>query len=214
MAIETFWRNLSNARLELDDHEALMGSLRPGASVTLPRLDLWLTPQAVEGFESEDFWFLPLDQQDLLERSVDRFVTLTRPLVHDLGGVSDPDAMIKDAERELRTILDVLELSSHRDARGFRVAKILDYCQEKLKRTLPQISKIMHRIEDDSTGEEALWVWVILEDEATKGDKFYEITRQVRSELTRMLRAYGVELWPFIHFRSRSEQDEVVGERR
>jgi hypothetical protein len=210
MSLEHFWNNLSNAKNELDLVENIKRDLRqnPTASAVIPT-EFWPTPQAVEGFDRDDFWYLPKDQQQQLAGLVEEFASIVRPMVHDFGTWKGES--LKRAEEILRSVMEIMELGNHRDALEFRVSKIVELCRKRLKNG-DDVSDIRFQIEEDSTGEPALWVWVILEDEATKGNRFFEITRQIRSDLTRMLRAYGVELRPFIHFRSRSEQDEVGGE--
>lgn len=209
MSLEHFWHNLSNAKNELDRVENIKRDLqqKPAASAVIPT-EFWPTPQAVEGFNLDDFWYLPEDQQEQLARLVKEFAAIVGPMVHDFDMWTGEG--IERAEEKLRSVIEIMELGDHRDALEFRVSKIVELCRKRLQNG--DVSDILFQIEEDSTGEEALWIWVILKDEATKGDRFFEITRQIRSDLTRMLRAYGVELWPFIHFRSRSEQDEVDGE--
>lgn len=208
MAIERFWHNLKSAKQELEITDRVL--VPGGESSRSFSLDLWLIPQTVEGFDPDDFWMRSKTDREALSHAVEQFRDVARRANDEARPVTPEEH--EEARAAFQTIADLVELDRYVEAKDYRTAKILDMCREKLRRNQYPVSEIVHRIEDDSTGEKALWVWVILEDEATTGDRFFEITRQVRSDLTRMLRAYGVELWPFIHFRSRSEQDEVDGE--
>ena len=94
--------------------------------------------------------------------------------------------------------------------------KILDALKlSELKSKLPRNPKIVDiRVEDyvDTDGEDALRVWVIL-DESVKVEKLkgadisawdFAIHQRIRDQ--------GVTLWPYIHFAKQSELDEVDDE--
>jgi hypothetical protein len=90
--------------------------------------------------------------------------------------------------------------------------KIVDALKlSDLKPKLPRNPRIVDiRVEDyvDTDGEDALRVWVIL-DEKVKPEK---INGQDVTDLKRAIhdriRGLGVELWPYIHLVKQSELDE------
>jgi hypothetical protein len=80
-----------------------------------------------------------------------------------------------------------------------------------LKSKLPRNPKVVDvRVEDyvDSDGEDALRVWVILDEkvkvEKLDGDDITAVKRTIHDRI----RELGVELWPYIRMTKQSELDE------
>jgi hypothetical protein len=80
-----------------------------------------------------------------------------------------------------------------------------------LKSKLPRNPKVVDiRVEDyvDADGEDAMRVWIILDEsvevEKLKGDDIIAVKEAVRDRI----RELGVELWPYIHMAKQSEFDE------
>lgn len=63
----------------------------------------------------------------------------------------------------------------------------------------------------DHTGEPAVWIWLILDDDTDVevGEVQAGLTR-VRRTIHDRLMAGGVDRWPFISVRTRSDQQELV----
>jgi hypothetical protein len=69
---------------------------------------------------------------------------------------------------------------------------------------------LRHKLDEDSAGEEALWVWVILDDKVVEDPvKFHSTATGVREAIQSELKRQGVARWPYIRFRSASEDREV-----
>jgi hypothetical protein len=90
--------------------------------------------------------------------------------------------------------------------------KILDALNlSELKSKLPRNPKIVDiRVEDyfDTDGEDALRVWLIL-DENVKVEKLRgEDIGAWKSGIRERIRDQGVTLWPYVHFAKQSEFDE------
>ncbi|HKI19266.1 MAG TPA: hypothetical protein VKA15_15375 [Isosphaeraceae bacterium] len=90
--------------------------------------------------------------------------------------------------------------------------KILDVLKvSELKSKLPRNPKVVDiRVEDyvDTDGEDALRVWVIL-DESVKVEKLRgEDLNAWNSAVRQRIRDQGVTLWPYIGFVKQSELDE------
>ena len=132
MSLEQFWNNLSNAKIELDRVKNIKRELlqKPAASAVIPTA-FWPTPQAVEGFDPDDFWYLPKDQQEQLAGMVKDFAAIVRPMVHDFDMWKGES--LERAEEKLRSVMEIMELGDHRDALEFRVSKIEELCSKKLK---------------------------------------------------------------------------------
>jgi hypothetical protein len=81
----------------------------------------------------------------------------------------------------------------------------------KMRSKLPRDPKVVDiRVEDyvDTDGEDALRVWVILDEsvdvENVSGDDVMAVKRTIHDRV----RELGVELWPYIHMAKQSEFDE------
>ena len=85
----------------------------------------------------------------------------------------------------------------------------------KMRSKLPRDPKVVDiRVEDyvDTDGEDALRVWVILDEsvdvENVSGDDVMAVKRKIHDRILDL----GVELWPYIHMAKQSEFDEEVDE--
>jgi hypothetical protein len=81
----------------------------------------------------------------------------------------------------------------------------------KLKSKLPRNPKVVDvRVEDyvDTDGEDALRVWIIL-DESVEVEKINgDDISAVKSTIRDRIRELGFELWPYMHMAKQSEFDE------
>lgn len=68
-----------------------------------------------------------------------------------------------------------------------------------------------YQLSDDSTGDPAVWIWLILNDEVdVEADDTHEKLNRLRQRIREELREAGILRWPFIHVRTRSEQKELM----
>ncbi len=80
-----------------------------------------------------------------------------------------------------------------------------------LKPRLPRNPKVVDvRVEDyvDSDGEDALRVWVILDEKVIVEKVRGEDVGNLKSAIRDRIRELGVELWPYIRLAKQSELDE------
>lgn len=63
------------------------------------------------------------------------------------------------------------------------------------------------KLDLDSTGEQAVWIWVVLSDE--KQDLPSEQAAKIRDSIRHALRHAGIELWTYVRFRTESEQSKL-----
>ncbi len=85
-----------------------------------------------------------------------------------------------------------------------QLAAAITQIEEVLK---PDVVRILHTIENDSSGEPAIFFRVLLSDAASKPDRLHDVTGRVRAFIYRQidpLNSWG--LVPYIRFRSESEQ--------
>jgi hypothetical protein len=157
----------------------------------------WLTPAAVEGFDPGDFSFLSPEEREDLKCAVEEFrrVTATVP---ERGPATDEQ--IRAGEEAFGRILRILRPDENPDVEALRASKIL----ENLR--FPEVVKIVRTFDTDATGDPAIRVWVILKDEAAERPAYFEDAVRIRDQIDLALRRHGIRLWPYIHFRTASEQ--------
>ncbi len=63
------------------------------------------------------------------------------------------------------------------------------------------------RLDLDSTGERAVWIWVVLSDD--KEDLPSEEVAEIRNSIRNALKGAGIDLWTYLRFRTESEQSKL-----
>lgn len=66
------------------------------------------------------------------------------------------------------------------------------------------------RADTDSTGDPAVYVWLIVRDEEAKSPAFPQHARELREIVFRLISEATPERWPYVTFRSRSDRDAGV----
>jgi hypothetical protein len=81
------------------------------------------------------------------------------------------------------------------------------------KASLPNtVLEVSHRLDLDATGAPAVWIWVVVDDTAAASKDFPSLAAGIRDSLRDALQQAGIERWPYVRFRSRSEEAELAGE--
>ena len=62
---------------------------------------------------------------------------------------------------------------------------------------------------EDSTGDPAVRIWVILEDAYGESPDLESSSTRIERQIFGVLRNSGVDMWPYVHFRTRTEQAEM-----
>lgn len=206
MALHEFWSNVKAAGSALF-HESQtetvgLGSTSPDRYAA--HATLWLTPAAVAGFDAADFSFMPPARREELRNAVEAFRRAAENTEKEPSSVEHVD----EALRNLKRIWDLLQLDAHDDLEALRIAEILKnvHFEEPLSSS---IAELRHSLDIDSSGDPAVWIWVIVDDEAAKRERFFEHTATVRQSIQSALRRHGVRRWPYIHFRTVSEQKDL-----
>jgi hypothetical protein len=70
----------------------------------------------------------------------------------------------------------------------------------------PDVVRIRLNVRHDWSGEPALYFRVILSDDASRRERLAEVTDRVRASLSDKLRLDSLEHFPYVRFRSQSEQ--------
>lgn len=186
MAKAEFLRNLTTAR-----NFFLHGDQRDRNSV-------YLTPSAVKGFDAREFTELADEVRDQLQRSVDQFRQIAKQTTAQQKATAD---QVTEATRAFSTIL-------HHLARYFPHGGETNAIRQALQDVDFPVNVLTWDFElgADSTDDPAVWVWVVVDDDAPKQRNFHQITSEIAGKIRDAFFARGIHRWPFVHFRTASEQ--------
>jgi hypothetical protein len=156
----------------------------------------WLTPAAVEEFDPDDFGELSEEAREQLARDIQAFRAIAEQAS---AGKSPSKDQVREASARFISILSTLE----RHLEGFDLYHALK------RQAFPEIVRdFAIKIGDDSTGDPAVWVWVILADRAA-GSLAFEILQEMRTGVNAVMRRLKIDRYPYIRFRTESEQREL-----
>ena len=83
--------------------------------------------------------------------------------------------------------------------------------QQALSEDRPaDVSRVFIRLGTDSTGDQAVWIWVILKDDHLLQENQRPTLDSIRMWAWKQARATTSE-WPYIAFRTEAEQGELEG---
>ena len=92
---------------------------------------------------------------------------------------------------------------------------------EALKRTLledlpvhPRVVGVQGELYRDSTGDDAVRIIVLIDDFTPEEDWTHEKMEPIAEAFRAAVRNSGIDRWPYIDFRTESEQREIDAERR
>jgi hypothetical protein len=163
--------------------------------------DVWLTPATVADFSESDFVALPPDQRTKLREAVEKFRK-----VAEAGSATSKQ--VAEAKSAFETILAVLKPYTDPESEKVRLAIWRAWQAENARDWIPTFD---YQLRDDSTGTPAAWVWFILNDDVDiEADDTQEKLNRLRMLVRKELREAGIERWPFISVRTRSEAKELL----
>jgi hypothetical protein len=187
-------RNLFFHRVEAD---------HPGVNADeiarrLSRAALWLTPAAVRGFDALDFPELPANTREELERSVREFTEVASQVPDDGPASAEQEAA---AIRGFQNILRILQPY-------FPTPEELTQLRTAMKAVnLPDsVQTWDYEFGRDSSGDPAVWIWIVVDDEAAVDVTFTAATTRLQRDIHRALQRAGLDRWPYVRFRTFSEQ--------
>lgn len=199
MAITDFFRNARAVTSVLAEQLDTATANPPEATVRLlAGRQLWLTPEAVAGYDPDDFRFLPPDEQDRLAAAVEHF----RAAAAELSG-REPTAdevfhaagLWTDLFKPLREYVS--------DPEGLAIIRALLRDEDGLPGFVLGLD---YALDTDATGDQAIWIWVIIDDAAdAESSAFQEFARRFRARVRKALQAQHVNRIPYVRFRPRSE---------
>ncbi len=89
-----------------------------------------------------------------------------------------------------------------------------EYIREAVKKaSLPDtVRDVSYRLDIDASGAPAVWVWVVVDDAAASSGDFPAVAAGIRDAIRSALQQAGIERWPYVRFRTRSEEAELAGD--
>ena len=163
---------------------------------------IWLTPNSVKEFSKKDFPELPEEDRNLLEEHINRF----REIAHGIPRGEDPQTdQIQEAVVCFLKIADLLECYLPVEGEFQQVRNIF----EKIE--FPEsVFTWNFELRNDSTDYPSVWIWLFVDPEEAKKDTFQAVTDEIIEKIRSELPKAGVTRWPYIRFRTASEQRELV----
>jgi hypothetical protein len=205
MAKSEFLKNLRRAR-SLFVHRVGVDSSRLDAEAIRRRLAsaaLWLTPGTIEGFDPDDFHDLPPQERESLTTAVDRFREIAESVV---GHQPATDAQVLDGTAAFQEILTLLSRYMELDRESDSIRRIIVSLDLP-----PEVLTFEVEIGDDSTGDPALWLWIIVDDDVANDAEFPKLSANIQDRIRHALRKADIERWPYIRFRTANEQRAMLG---
>lgn len=200
MALWEFLNNLGIAYRQLQLMQVDL-SAKKWDSGTLTELvtrsESWLTPQAVEGYDREDFEFLGNDEQQQLHASVAAFVaacTEQKPT----------ERRVEAALTALAQIIEIVPPDRFADSEALRAGKRIE---RWAKPALPAwISELKFQTGSDSSGEDSIWIRAIVDGDRMEDPGFVIESESARRILFSAAQRFAEKRWPYISFRSRVDE--------
>jgi hypothetical protein len=199
MAIEEFWSNLRGAAGWLV--RTMPEDPAHADAATLERMfqyaRMWLTPRSVEGFDPDEFAFLPDEHRAALQESVERF----RSVVDRMPRKKPPKReLLEEGRVALRAILDLIHLLEFVDAESFRTTVLLE---RELRGRLPHwVTGISCRSGLDLADDPAIWIQVDVTDAAVDKKLIAKHWQKINDEIESAYRRIGGRRWVFYRYHS------------
>lgn len=169
----------------------------------LARAAIWLTPSSVNGFNPRDFLELSETQRDNLKENVRRFVEIAK-------NVPPTEPATKEQIQEaMQCFQEILSITEAYMPSGAELEDVRDALEAV---AFPDaVLTLDFELGIDSSGDPALWVWVFVDSDVAASAEFTQIATDIRQLLRDSLTAAGVTRWPYIRFRTASEQRSLSG---
>jgi hypothetical protein len=200
MAKTEFLRNVKTARNLFahrvhTDHAGLNPDTLEGQ---LARATIWLTPSSVKGFDARDFSELAPEVRERLNDHIEQFRRIAREVPPTEPA---PPAKAKEA---MRHFLGMLKILKPYLPEGGEIKQVRDALE---KITFPEgVLSYEFELGDDSTGDPAVWVWVVVDERLDDTKAFLPMTLEIEDKIRKALAAAGSTRWPYVLFRTAAEQ--------
>jgi hypothetical protein len=200
MAKMKFLKNLNTARHLFWNRVNTSRPARDPATVEsqMDRATSWLTPSSVRGFDIRDFAELPPAAKTDLQTGVERFRQVAKqvPPTQPANATQTQEAMT--------ALLQVFEILNPYYFPGDESQRLQEVMESL---ALPEwVLTWEFEFRFDFSGDPAVWIWIIVDDQAAAREDFMQQSREVREKLRTSLWAAGIQHWPLIHFRTAGDQ--------
>lgn len=172
---------------------------------TITSAAIWLTPRSVSGYDDADFSFMDQRERTELRGAVQSFLAVAKQ-VPPSGPASREQ--YEEGRRWFSKIHEILRPDLRSDAETFRASKVLESVICSAEKPDPIVG-LDYQIGRDSSGEPAVWIWVVVPDAVAESPRFFEITEGLRQYFEVLLRHWDISFWPYIRFRTVSEHAEL-----
>ncbi len=168
---------------------------------------LWLTTDAVQGFDISGFYGLSADQRRDIEGLIEGFRAVAAQVP---PGGQPTDEQVRQARERF--------LAIYRVVGKYLFHEVSQEVIPAIEHTLAEdwvpdfVVRYDCEVGTDSTGDPAVWVWLIVTDEATKDDRVFQSLGPLRNAIMQSLRARGVDSWVYLSVRTVSEQGELLAD--
>jgi hypothetical protein len=187
-------RNLFAHRVQTD-HPSLDPRKVEGQ---LERAAIWLTPSSVKGFDDRDFPELPATVRGELKDSVAQFVRVAKKV----PPTKPPKP--QDVKEAMSALLKVIKILDRYLATDAETKHIQDALQQVKFPSF--VRNFEFELRPDWTDDPAIWVWIFVDDAAAGQQDFPAAAAKIEQSVRDALAAAGVARWPYVRFRTVSEQ--------
>lgn len=209
MAIQKFWSAIQYARsLFFGRMNESVDEGRPADTASLldavtQTADVWLNPAVLKDYDEADFGFLPAAERAKLRQAIEEF----RRLAADVPCGAPTPAQIKQGYELFATINNALAPTFGEERDLQRIVDVTRHIERP-----KYLLGTDFRIGIDSTDDPAVWIRFIVPDDAEiESPTFQAETNQLREAFrTAILRA-GIDRWPYITVRTKSEVKDRIG---
>jgi hypothetical protein len=208
MGLQDFWMNVRKAAglaapLSIADSPRIDSEI---IEESLRRTELWLTPHAIDGYCDADFAFLSDAERARMAHVVAEF----RDVVAKVYPTAPAPAQVKESALPLlRDLVQMLEFDRFADPEAFRLGKQIE--RELEPYWPPELAELRFKSGLDATGDPGLWIWVFLNEEASREDQtFLEAAARLKGVVDPIARQIAPDRWPYLSFRPINEPEEAV----
>jgi hypothetical protein len=165
---------------------------------------LWLTRSAVEGLQPSDFSALTPEQAGLLTRSRDEFLANV-----PMPGDGPTTEQMNRARAAFLTLFPIVQKYLY-DQPTLIAAGVLRQIVREQKYGKWFVG-VDFALGDDSTGDPALWAWLIVAEETPDDTAFQQEWPHIRQWIQEELRIRGIpDRYAYLHLRTAEEQRELL----
>jgi hypothetical protein len=203
MAIEKFWNSVrwsSNLLVPYNAEES--PRLDPTRIETILRSETnWLTPGWMKGYDPAEFDFLSEEERTRLDEGVKEFKAVVDSIPKNAQATGE---QLDKGVTGFRKILEVLRPDRYPDFEAFLLGKkIENFVRDEVPAWL---TEMIFESGNDHGGEPALWIYAVLEDFALEDDVRRENARLIREIFGQAVAEICPERFPYVRFRSVSDQ--------